>query len=463
MSVRGILLVSAIFLVEALLIAFVLLQRFPPSGDDYSYLYQAKLFASGKMYAEDPLYDKAGPLHHFVDTNNLVDNQGRRFSKYPPGWPALLALGALLGVPWLIDPILGAILVFLILRYAEQQTGESLMKVAGLLLTLCLFFCYYAASLRAHIATALFVFAAFVAYDAAQRRNGSSRLLLSSAGALLGYSSMIRYIDWVPLGVWIGVDLLRRKRFAELTFFGVGFAFLASGNLIYDVLFTGHPFQPPPALNHSHVHDNLLLSWTGFLVTGVRLVNLLWVFPPALLLTVLWKPYQASPKIKMYLALFLMNIGIYFFYPASVGGPGPRYLLAYFPFLVLAVVEVYAWIHHHGAHGSRSLWKLAIALQIVGNVSFVAIQGYTSYQQRDLERMARQAGDGKKIFLLRTGTYQANASDLTRNPPVMSGASSLYFNARDQTGRDTLLKRFPGRKVFVYEYPSRLDRLADSQ
>jgi hypothetical protein len=464
MSVRGILLVSAIFLVEALLISSALIQRFPPSGDDYSYLYQAKLFASGKMYAEDPLYDKAGPLHHFVDTNNLIDNQGHRFSKYPPGWPALLALGALLGVPWLIDPILGAILVFLVLRYVEQQTGESLMKVAGLLLTLCLFFCYYAASLRAHMATALFVFAAFVAYDAAQQRTGRSRLLLFGAGALLGYSSMIRYIDWVPLGAWIGVALLRRKRFTELTFFGVGFGLLASGNLIYDVFFTGHPFQPPPALNHSHVHDNLLVTWTGFWVTGVRVVNLVWVFPPAVLLIVLWRRYHASLKVKMYLALFLMNIGIYFFYPASAGGPGPRYLLPYFPFLVLAVVDVYRWICHDGAPGPHRLWKLAIALQIVGSVSFATIQGYTSYQQRDLERTARQAGDGKRIFLLRTGTYHANdAGDLTRNPPVMSTASTLYFNARDETGQDALLKRFPGRKVFVYEYPGRLDRLADSQ
>src|SRR3984893_18943719 len=132
MSVRGILLVSAIFLVEALLIAFVLLQRFPPSGDDYSYLYQAKLFASGKMYAEDPLYDLANPLHHCVVMSCMTDDQGRRFSKYSPGWPALLALGALLGVPWLIDPVLGGVLGFLVLRYVEQHMEDNLVKVAGL-------------------------------------------------------------------------------------------------------------------------------------------------------------------------------------------------------------------------------------------------------------------------------------------------------------------------------------------
>src|SRR5580700_9324273 len=49
------LVVSATFLLLALFVYFVLTQRFPTSGDDYSYLYQAKLFASGKLYAEDPI------------------------------------------------------------------------------------------------------------------------------------------------------------------------------------------------------------------------------------------------------------------------------------------------------------------------------------------------------------------------------------------------------------------------
>lgn len=466
MATKRKLLFSLILLIEALLIAFALMQRFPPSGDDYSYLYQAKLLASGKIYAEDPLYDQADPRHDCVETGCITDNHGRRFSKYPPGWPAFLALGALLGVPWLIDPVLGAVLVFLILRYVEQQIGENMVKVAGILLTLCLFFSYYAASLRAHIVTALFVFAAFAAYDAAQRRPGCSRLLLFGAGALLGYSSMIRYIDWVPLAAWIGVSLVRRKMFAELTFFGVGFGLLASGNLLYDALLLGNPLQSPTTLNNSPggMADRLMVSWIGLPKIGVRLVNLLWVFPPALLPVVLWRRYQASPKVKMYVALFLMNIGIYFFYPAAAGGPGPRYLLAYFPFLVLAVVEIYGWICRDCAPGPRRLWTFAIVLQIVGSVSFATKEACSIYWRRDLERAVRQAGDGKKIVLLRTGTYPAgNAGDLTRNPPVLSSASTLYFISCDQPERDALLRRFPGRKVFVYQYPAGLYRLADSR
>src|SRR5260370_897974 len=107
-------LVSVIFLLEALFVYFVLTQRYPISGDDYSYTYQAKLFASGKLYAEDPIYDPALPFYDCVETYCLRDDQGHRFSKYPPGWPVLLAVGVKLRAPWLIDPLLGALLVFLL-------------------------------------------------------------------------------------------------------------------------------------------------------------------------------------------------------------------------------------------------------------------------------------------------------------------------------------------------------------
>jgi len=462
MRVTRILLISAIFFVEALLVHFFLAQRSPLSGDDYSYLYQAKLFASGKLYAEDPIYDPSLPFYGCIETYCLRDDHGHRFSKYPPGWPALLAVGVKLRVPWLIDPLLGALLIFLILNYVEQRLGKELVPVASLLLLLCFFLSYYAGSLRAHVATALFVFTAFLLYDAQERHAARSKLWLFTAGALLGYSTMIRYLDWVPLTVWIGVSLLRRKALADLVVFAIGFGMLASGNLVYNALLSGDPFRVPSTLRPASdsMNDRLMISWNGFVVTMVRLARLLWTFPPAILLLVFWKRYQPSSRVKTYLALFSMSVAIYFFYPASLGGPGPRYFLAYFPFLVLAVVEFYRWICHDSPPVGRWLWNFAIAGLIASSLVFVGTEGYTMYWRRDLERAARLAGDGKKIFLLKTGTYKTAVGDLTRNPPVLSSADNLYFSWCDQPQRDALLKKFPGRNIFVYEYPGHLEKLS---
>jgi hypothetical protein len=151
-----------------------------------------------------------------------------------------------------------------------------------------------------------------------------------------------------------------------------------------------------------------------------------------------------------------MSVAIYFFYPAAFGGPGPRYFLAYFPFLVLAIVTIYRSICHNSPHAGRQLWNFAIVALIVGNLLFVAHETYTNYWRRDLERAARHLAVGKKILLLKTGTYKTAANDLTRNPPALLSADTLYFKWCDKPGRDALLKRFPGREVFVYEYPERL-------
>jgi hypothetical protein len=87
---------------------------------------------------------------------------------------------------------------------------------------------------------------------------------------------------------------------------------------------------------------------------------------------------------------------------------------------------------------------------------FVTEEAYTMYWRRDLDRTAQHVREGKKIFLLKTGTYETAVGDLTRNPPVLSSADSLYFKWCDESARDALLKRFPGRSIFVYEYPGRL-------
>jgi hypothetical protein len=450
--------VAVLLLLEALLVYFAVAQRFPFSGDDYSYLYQAKLFASGKLYAADPLYDPKLPFYECVETFCLRDFQGHRFSKYPPGWPALLAFGVWLGVPWLVNPVLGATLALLMLSYVKQRVGEEAAKATSVLLLACFFLPYYAGSFRAHIATAVFIFAAFLLHEANENRAQPSKLRLCAAGALLGCSALIRYIDWVPLAVWIGITLVRRKRLADLLLFGVAFAVPASGNLIYNALLSGDPLQVPATLYHVpiSINDRLMISWKGFTVTLVRLLRLLMIFPPLLLLLVAWRGRPSAPRIKMYVVLFAMNVAVYFFYPAAAGGPGPRYFLAYFPFLVLAAAETYESFSQELPRVARPLWRVAIATLIVFNAIFVTDAAYTMYRRRDLARTVRKLGPGQNIVVLKTGTYDTAAGDLTRNPPALASADTLYFKWCDQPKLDALLKRFPGREVFVYEYPGRL-------
>jgi hypothetical protein len=475
------LLLSALSLLLALFVYFVPNERFPNSADDWSYLLQARLFASGHAYAQDALYDRAHPLHQYLGTNCATDYQGRRFSKYPPGWPLLLAAGSAAGAEWLVAPLLGAVLVFLVLVDVERRVGSEWVKPAWLLLALCAFFTYTLQSFRSHTATMVCLFGAFLVYDGASVRGATTqsgemgvgqdpadqtRWRVFASGTLVGYVSLIRYVDWIPLALWIAYDLLRQpprrrvgapaRRVARLALFAVGFALVASGNLLYDALLSGHPFATPTALNGAaalSLHDQLVVSWRGFVVTGVRLGAVLYGFPPVMVL--LARRYWRRSQFKVNAALFLMSAGVYFFYVGAIGGPGPRYLAAYFPFLVVATVDAWRRLYVEDAGRARRFWRYAIVAQILCSIVFAVIETRRVYERNDLARAVGRLAPGRKIVLLKTGPRGETWADFTRNPPALASADVLYFGwgDGDGVGLDRLIERFPDRRVFIYDYP----------
>jgi hypothetical protein len=462
-SVRRAILAS-VLLAESLLAFFLLFRRSPVSGDDYAYLFQAELFASGKLYAESPLYSENHPVHDCVLTKCLTDHQGKRFSKYPPGGSALLAIGVPLHAPWLVDPMLAALAVYLFLAHVGARHGPEPERACGTLLVLNGFLVYYAASYRPHVATMLGVFAAFLLFEGTESRSSRAGIRLLGSGSLLGATTLLRYLDFVPMAVWITFCLVRRRRVRHLLLFGAGFVLLAAGNLLYDQLLSGDPFTTPTRLyGAAGIHDRLALSWRGFVVTGARLLTLAAVFPPVLLLLAFWRRHPPSPAARRGLALFGMSVALYFFYPAAVGGPGPRYLLAYFPFLVLAVVDRQSQLKARDPSRARRFWAPAVCLQVVSSLAFLALEGYTLYGRRDLERtLAARPGEGRQLVILKTGTYRTAAGDLTRNPPDLTSADTLIFLWCEAPKREALLRTFPGRTVSVYEYPGRLTAYSGS-
>ncbi|MGE0450514.1 MAG: hypothetical protein AB7Q29_13145 [Vicinamibacterales bacterium] len=456
------LLFAALFLAEALFAFACLQQRYPISGDDYSYLYQAELFSQGRLYAESPLYDGGHPLHACIALNCLRDDDGRRFSKYAPGWPALLAVGAALGVPWLVGPLLGAALVYLMLLQTERRIGPDLDGAVWALTASCIFLAYYAASYRAHVATALFVFAAYVVYmrmcGDTEVPRGRAIAGLAITGALLGYSALIRYLDWVPLGLWIGLSLLRRRRHLEIVVFVVAFSAIASGNLAYNAMLAGSPFTPPTNVPAgAGLHDQLQLSWDGIRVTAARLGLLLWVFPAVLLLA--FRTRQIGASGKTYVLLFAIQVGVYFLYPTAIAGPGPRYLLPYLPFLILAVAELYGRMRAASPAPARRIWQGVLVLQIAGSVVFAGREAHTIYWRRDVDRTLATLADlgaRPRIVVLRTGTYRTDRADLVRNPPVLGSNEALIVAGCDDARLDRLREQYPGREVVEYEFPGRL-------
>jgi hypothetical protein len=89
----------------AVLIAGSVLELVPHVTDAVSYLFQGRILASGRLYEPPPAVPAL-----FAQENVLL-TPTRWCSKYPPGWPLLLALGWRLHAPWLMSPLLLALAV----------------------------------------------------------------------------------------------------------------------------------------------------------------------------------------------------------------------------------------------------------------------------------------------------------------------------------------------------------------
>ncbi len=112
--------------------------------DEMAYVWQAQVLARGKISLPSPEYPNSF-LWPFV-----VDYQGQRFGKYPPGWPAVLALGELLHLRELVNPLLAGLAVWLIYRLGRRLFSEPVALLAAFLTVVSPFFLVNSGSLLSH-------------------------------------------------------------------------------------------------------------------------------------------------------------------------------------------------------------------------------------------------------------------------------------------------------------------------
>ncbi|MBD3260408.1 MAG: hypothetical protein GF334_01800, partial [Candidatus Altiarchaeales archaeon] len=98
----------------------------PKSQDEVVYLFQAETYSEGRLYQQSRSNAYEGYQYVF-------DDGLKRYGKYPPGWPLILALGVKLGHPEIINPLIGAMNLYLIYVLGRKLFGETIGQLAQLL------------------------------------------------------------------------------------------------------------------------------------------------------------------------------------------------------------------------------------------------------------------------------------------------------------------------------------------
>ncbi|MFN0178441.1 MAG: hypothetical protein ACKVZ0_06540 [Gemmatimonadales bacterium] len=193
-------LVTFLALAAYLAVAVGIFQTRPILIDEIVFLFQARSYTAGRLWLpvdSDPAFRSV--LH-------LVEHGGRWFGHFPPGWPALLAVGEWVGRAWLIGPLVGAATVAawgrVLVRLEERP---SVRGGALLLFALAPFVAFMAGSQMNHSAALLWILVALVAWLAL--RAGAGMGAAVGAGFALGMAAITRPLDalafGLPAAIWV--------------------------------------------------------------------------------------------------------------------------------------------------------------------------------------------------------------------------------------------------------------------
>lgn len=240
-------LASAVVLGAGCYSGVVLFDRSPHILDAVSYYFQGKILASGSLAAPAP------PVKEAFPTPFTVVHEGKWFSQYPPGGPLLLAAGFLLGVPWLVQPVLAAAATFLLHRIARRQYGEATALLATVLMASSPFLHLMSGSFLSHV-PALF-FATCFLYCTTRCMETPTRAWLWGMGLSLGGILLCREVAallfGLPVGGYLAFAARRQGRgLRSLASGAAGLAIVALVYLLYDWALTGNPILLPRLLSY---------------------------------------------------------------------------------------------------------------------------------------------------------------------------------------------------------------------
>lgn len=332
------------------LVASVVFSRVPISIDELVQLIQARIFAAGR------LWQQASTAPEFYSVLNMVDTNGRYYAQFPAGGPAMLALGVLVGAPWLVGPVCGAASVAAFWAYLRVVEPRRQVAIGALLLfAFAPFAVFMSGSHMNHVPTLMWL---LIGMAAMARVMASSRPMPGYAflnGLSLGCAATIRPVDALafalPAGVWyLGQSLGSRARWRDAFAAAIGVAIPLCGMMWVNRETTGGPllFGYQVLWGHSHDLGFHRAPW-GLAHTPARGLGLLSLYflrlqtylyespVPSLIpfLGALYLTRRVDRFDRYLLASGTLLLGMYFAYWHDGFLFGPRFVFPLLPLLAL--------------------------------------------------------------------------------------------------------------------------------
>jgi len=481
-------------------IALDLLERIPHVQDSITYLFQAQTLARGALWAPEP------PLPEAFAQEFLTVWDGKWFGQYPPGYPAVLAIGVLTGAPWLVNPLLAVLSTALLIKLGMLLYRRSTGLLAGGLALLSPFFIFLSGSLMIHAAELFWVALTMVAWTLALKSPYRTRWAIL-AGAALGMLFLTRQITAVITGfsfislMFVFEILLPRntslqQRWREAIRPAAGLVLAALPFVIlllgYQAVLTGSPWQDPrllsrpfdspgfgPQIGESENAFKLQVKegetikvWytdpqqpprghspaRGLYNTERNLESLtreLFGWHPLIALAFCWIPFLLGKSQKrdwVLLAMLLVVVAAYIAYWTTGIMYGPRYYFAALPALLLLTARGLQTLRDR--FGTTAM--VTVFTVMVGLTFFFywptapsSLRGYNFISGEEKALVEEQVEKPALVFIPVIDWWDYGRF-LSGNTPWLDGPI-IYARDLGEENNKSLQKAFPERAAYLWQ------------
>jgi hypothetical protein len=225
------------------IIARVVFAGRPLLIDEVVQLFQARIYTAGHLSLPVAAHREFFSILHVVDTGDKV------YSQFPPGGPAMLAMGELVHAPWLVGPVCGALSVALfgrLVKLTDPAATRTFHFGATLLFAVAPFGAFMFGSHMNHATTLLWLLVATLGLAKVAGSEAPRAGWALANGIGLGAAATIRPLDALafalPAAAWLLMLAWRdKRRWVDAVASGVGVAIPFAAMMWVNAQTTGSP------------------------------------------------------------------------------------------------------------------------------------------------------------------------------------------------------------------------------
>jgi hypothetical protein len=438
--------------------------------DEVVQLLQARIYAAGHLWLPVAAHREFFSILHVVDTGDKL------YSQFPPGGPAMLALGELIRAPWLVGPVCGAISVALfsrLVKLTDPDGSPAFRCGATILFAVTPFGAFMFGSHMNHATTLMWLLVATLGL-ANVALSGVPRIgwaLLNGLG--LGVAATIRPLDALafalPAAAWLLWLASRdRRRWIDTIASGIGVAIPFGAMMWVNAQTTGSPllFGYEVLWGKAHGLGFHTAPW-GMTHTPSRGLELLSLYVTRLQTYLFETPFPAMIPVIAALALTkrLSALDKYLLASAALLGAlyfaywhdgfflGPRFVFPWLPVLVLFAARLPRLVRERFGRGR--VWagtNAALAAGAVMAVGFslpvriLAYQnGLTSMRANYTAESAAAGAKNALVFVRESWGAQLTARMWERG--ISRSAAAALYHGADACLLDKALRDVEARDV----------------